>query len=164
MPIHLREDRKMTRIYLLYRSYGIFVIYLLLNCSAIIVSYLLPIIIVSGDNPREIKYSNLPFGQIAFGVMIGLLLLGSRYYLKRNRRIARIFYDMSLLFLFSQIAAIAFRLFFLQQEISNNPYQDIIDVRPGLFLFVITPIVLLGFMFRLIYIGIERRNSVYIVR
>lgn len=154
----------MTRIYLLYRSYGLFIVYLLLNLSALIVSYLLPIIIVEGENPKVIRYSNLPFGQVAFAIMIGLLFLGSRFYLKRNRRIARIFYDMSLLFLFSQIAAIGFRLFFLQQEINNNPYQDIIDVRPGLFLLVITPIVLLGFLFRLIYVGIERRNSVYIVR
>lgn len=154
----------MLRIYLLYRSYGIFLIYFILNLSALIVSYLFPIIEVYGDNPRDIRYSDLPFGQIAFAIMIGLLLLGSRSYLKRNRRIARIFYDMSLLFLTSQIAAIGFRLYFLREEIRNNPYEDLIEVNFGPFIWLISSIVLLGFLFRLVYVGIERRNSVYIVR
>lgn len=154
----------MLRIYLLYRSYGIFLIYFILNLAALIVSYLFPIIEVYGDNPRDIRYSDLPFGQIAFALMIGLLLLGSRSYLKRNRRIARIFYDMSLLFLTSQIAAIGFRLYFLREEIRNNPYEDLIEVSFGPFIWLISSIVLLGFLFRLVYVGIERRNSVYIVR
>ena len=164
MLIRLREDLKMQRIYLLYRSYGIFLIYFILNLSALIISYLLPIIEVYGDNPRDIKYSDLPFGQIAFAIMIGLLILGSRSYLNRNRRIARTYYDMSLLFLSSQIAAIGFRLYFLREEIRNNPYEDLIDVSFGPYIWVISSIVVVGFLFRIIYVGIERRNSVYIVR
>lgn len=154
----------MLRIYLLYRSYGIFLVYLLINLSAILVSRFLPLIIVKGDNPNDIYYLDIPFGQIAFYFMIGLLVLGSRSYLRRNRRIARIFYDLSLLFLLSQITAIGFRYFFLQQEVANNPYQDIIGVSFGGYIIVMIPIVIFGFLFRLIYVGIERRNSVYIVR
>lgn len=160
----LREVYIMSRIYLVYRSYGIFLIYLMINLSALAVSYFFPLIIVEGNNPNIIRYLDVPFGSIAFSFMLGLLFLGSRSYLKRNRRIARIFYDMSLLFLSSQITAIGFRYIFLQQEITNNPYQDVIDVRFGGYIYFMVPIVLIGFLFRLIYVGIERRNSVYIVR
>lgn len=164
LPILLQEVLNMVRIYLLYRSYGLFLVYLILNLSAITVSYFLPLIQVEGDNPNIIYYLNVPLGQIAFAFMFILLIAGSRYYLKRNRRFSRLFYDMSLLFYLSQITTIGFRYLFLRQEIAANPYPDTIDVFLGDYIYVMAGVVLLGLSFRLIYIGIERRNSVYIVR
>ena len=64
----------------------------------------------------------------------------------------------------SQIATIGFRYLFLQQEIAANPYPDIINVRFGGYIYFMTAVVAFGLLFRLIYVGIERRNSVYIVR
>jgi hypothetical protein len=154
----------MLRFYLFYRAYGIFMVYFLINSAALAISYFMPLIIVEGDNPNTIYYLSVPLGTFAFIFMVGLLIIGSRFYLKRNRRLSKIFYDLSLLFFLSQIATIGFRFLFLQQEIAANPYPDIINVRFGGYIYFMTAVVVIGLLFRLIYVGIERRNSVYIVR
>jgi hypothetical protein len=124
----------------------------------------MPLIIVTGDNPNIIRYLDVPLGLIAMISIALLLLIGSRSYLKRNRRISRVFYDVSLLFLLSQISTIVFRYVSLQQEIANNPYPDNINVSFGSYIYIMAGIIIIGLLFRLIYVGVERRNSVYIVR
>jgi len=154
----------MLRLYLFYRAYVIFFIYFILNSAALAVTYFMPLVIVTGDNPNIIRYEDVPLGPIAMITIAMLLLMGSRSYLKRNRRISRVFYDVSLLFLLSQISTIVFRYVSLQQEIANNPYPDNINVSFGSYIYIMAGIIIIGLLFRLIYVGVERRNSVYIVR
>jgi hypothetical protein len=154
----------MLRLYLFYRAYVIFFVYFILNSAALAVTYFMPLIIVTGDNPTVIRYLDVPLGLIAMISIAVLLLIGSRSYLKRNRRISRVFYDVSLLFLLSQISTIVFRYVSLQQEIANNPYSDNINVSFGGYIYIMVGLVIIGLLFRLIYVGVERRNSVYIVR
>jgi hypothetical protein len=154
----------MLRLYLFYRAYVIFFVYFILNSVALAVTYFMPLIIVTGDNPNIIRYLDVPLGLIAMISIAVLLLIGSRSYLKRNRRISRVFYDVSLLFLLSQISTIVFRYVSLQREINNNPYPDNINVSFGSYIYIMVGLVIIGLLFRLIYVGVERRNSVYIVR
>jgi hypothetical protein len=152
------------RIYLFYRSYLLFLVFVLINLTAFLSSYFFPLIHVEGDNPNTIYYNDIPLGIVIYALQAFLLLIGSLYYLRRNRKNARIIYDVSLIVYMSQVITIFVRYSLLIVEVSSNPYNDEIRISLGLYIYLMAIIIGLGIFFRLTYIGIERRNSVYIVK
>jgi hypothetical protein len=152
------------RIYLFYRSYLLFLIFVVVNIAAFLSSYFFPLIHVDGDNPNTIYYNDIPLGIVIYALQAFLLLIGSVYYLRRSRKNARILYDVSLLVYMSQVITIFFRYSLLIAEVSTNPFNDEISISLGSYIYLMAIIIGLGIFFRLTYIGIERRNSVYIIK
>lgn len=162
--IRLVEDDMFFRIYLFYRSYLLFAIFVLVNVTAFLVSYFFPLIHIEGDNPNIIYYNDIPLGIVIYVLQAFLLIVGSVYYLRRNRKNARILYDVSILVYLSQLITIVVRYSLLLAEVANNPYNDEIYISLGLYIYLMAAIIALGIFVRLTYLGIERRNSVYIVK
>lgn len=152
------------RLYLFYRSYGLFLIFVMMNVSALLIGYFFPLIRVVGDNPNTVYYFDIPLGVVVFSTQLLLLLVGSFYYIRRNRKNARTIYNLALLVYLSQVITITTRYILLIREISINPYEDEIEVYLGPYIYFMAIIVAIGIVFRLLYIGIERRNSVYLVK
>ena len=141
-----------------------FLIFVLVNIAAFLVSYYFPLIHIEGDNPNIIYYNDIPLGIVIYALQGFLLFVGSVYYLRRNRKNARILYDVSLLVYMSQVITILVRYSLLIAEVTSNPYNDEINISLGFYIYLMAAIIGLGIFVRLTYIGIERRNSVYIVK
>ena len=135
-----------------------------MNVSALLIGYFFPLISVVGDNPNIVYYFDIPLGIVVFSTQALLLLVGSFYYIRRNRKNAKTIYNLALLVYLSQVITIATRYILLIREITTNPYEDEIQVFLGPYIYFMAIIVGIAILFRLLYIGIERRNSVYVVK
>lgn len=173
----------MNRLMLFYRSYILYLFFLILSVLSVIGAFT-PIFTVSTDNPNiilgktivrilDISYrpsigdfilwGTTNFGYLIFVIFGILFLIGSYFYISRRRAMAKTLYDLLLLFNVSQLLALIIRYVQLQFHISNYP-EDEISIFIGNYAYILLGVILVGLVIRYFYVGVERRNSIYIYR
>lgn len=174
----------MNRIILFYRSYILYFLFIVLSILSVAGSFT-PIFSLSTDNPNitlgrtEVRILDISYDPniIIFGQSIGttnfgififvvfaiIFLIGSFFYLTRRRALAKTLYDLLLLFNLAQLIALLIRYVQLLFHVSTYP-DDRISIVLGNYVYILAGVIVVGLIVRYFYIGIERRNSVYIYR
>ena len=173
----------MNRIMLFYRSYVLYLFFLILSALSVVGAFT-PIFTVTSDNENitlgknivrilDISYrasfgdfvlwGTTNFGYLIFFIFGILFLTGTYFYVSRRRALAKTLYDLLLLFNISQLLALVIRYIQLQFHISNYP-DDEISIFIGNYVYILIGVIVIGVVIRYFYVGVERRNSVYIYR
>lgn len=146
----------MDRLILVYKSYGLYLIFTLI-CSFSAVSSLQPLYVITGENPQTVFINVVNNGKFINFLLAIIFITGSYFYLNRYKLLSRVVFDLLLLFLTAQVITIMY--YFITLQIIK---EDNITILVGAYFWLSAIALGLGYVFRYFYVGIERRNSEYV--
>ncbi len=146
----------MNRLILFYKAYFLYLIFLIIGAFSFFSSFL-PLFVIEGENPQTV-YINEVTGGIGITILlVGIVLLGSNYYIRRFRVMSKVTFTALVVFLGAQV--ITLLLYYFSLLSVKEPGTS---VSLGMYFWLSIAGLIIGIIFRYLYVGIERRNAEYI--
>jgi hypothetical protein len=131
-------------------------IFIVISAFSLLSSFL-PLFVVRGPNPQTI-YINGVTGGIGVTVLLVLIfVLGSYYYIKRFRVMSKVMFTVLVVFLAAQVITLI--LYYVQLLSVREAGTTVLL---GMYFWLSIVGLIIGVIFRNLYVGIERRNAEYI--